>query len=57
MHLCPSVPYQVCNHPLLSYAMETATGEQMLAQCGKLIVLDRLLVKFTQTGHRVLLFW
>ncbi len=28
----------------------------MLTQCGKMMVLDRLLVKFFYSGHRVLLF-
>ncbi len=29
---------------------------QILTQCGKMLVLDRLLVKFFYSGHRVLLF-
>ena len=29
---------------------------QLIKQCGKLCVLDRLLVKLSATGHRVLLF-
>ena len=30
--------------------------ERLVAQCGKMIYVDRLLVKFYKTGHRVLLF-
>ncbi|MEW5310062.1 MAG: hypothetical protein WDW38_001894 [Sanguina aurantia] len=48
---------KICNHPLLSYPYESwAIGEDILRQCGKFAVLDRLLAKFYATGHRVLLF-
>jgi len=52
-----SCPLQVCNHPLLSFPADLSEGTAMLEQCGKLALLDRLLVKFHSTGHRVLLFW
>ncbi|GIL44687.1 hypothetical protein Vafri_2212 [Volvox africanus] len=49
---------KVCNHPLISYRMDEAWigGPEVLTQCGKMMVLDRLLVKFFYSGHRVLLF-
>ena len=44
---------QVCNHPMLSYPPETwAVGDAIVRQCGKMLVLDRLLVKMKVTGHR-----
>ena len=44
---------QVCNHPALCYQGEPfATGEAILGHCGKLLVLDRLLVKLKAAGHR-----
>lgn len=30
--------------------------DRLVAQCGKMLFVDRLLVKFFKTGHRVLLF-
>lgn len=30
--------------------------ERIIRECGKMVYLDRLLVKFFRTGHRVLLF-
>lgn len=30
--------------------------ERLVAQCGKMVYVDRLLVKLFKTGHRVLLF-
>ena len=48
---------KVCNHPLLSYVEDNgAFNEMVVRQCGKMLVLDRLLIKFFYTGHRVLLF-
>ncbi|KXZ56213.1 hypothetical protein GPECTOR_1g185 [Gonium pectorale] len=49
---------KVCNHPLISYRMDDAWcgGPEVLTQCGKMMVLDRLLIKFFYSGHRVLLF-
>ncbi|KAL6753549.1 P-loop containing nucleoside triphosphate hydrolase protein [Haematococcus lacustris] len=47
---------KVCNHPLLSFPADPADGFELMRQCGKLVMLDRMLVKFCHTGHRVLLF-
>ncbi|KAG1660651.1 hypothetical protein FOA52_008011 [Chlamydomonas sp. UWO 241] len=48
---------KVCNHPLLTYTDDNgAFNEMVIRQCGKMLVLDRILVKFVKTGHRVLLF-
>lgn len=51
---------KVVNHPLLSYPSqayeENMMGENIVRSCGKLWVLDRILVKVWKTGHRVLLF-
>ena len=48
---------QVCNHPCLSYPPPYHYDAAMLVRrCGKFEVLDRMLVKFHATGHRVLLF-
>ncbi|KAH7294245.1 hypothetical protein KP509_28G062400 [Ceratopteris richardii] len=48
---------KVCNHPLLNYPFY---GERMhefsVRSCGKLWILDRILIKLQHTGHRVLLF-
>lgn len=48
---------KVCNHPLLNYPFY---GEHMnefsVRACGKLWILDRILIKLQHTGHRVLLF-
>jgi SWI/SNF-related matrix-associated actin-dependent regulator of chromatin subfamily A protein 2/4 len=57
MSLFAYVALQVCNHPLLCFPADPATGVELVRQCGKLVVLDRLLVKLCSTGHRVLLFW
>ena len=44
---------QVCNHPMLSYPPESwAVGDAIVRQCGKMLVLDRLLVKMKLSGHR-----
>ena len=43
----------MCNHPLLSYVEDNGFfNENIVRQCGKMLVLDRLLVKFFHTGHR-----
>jgi SWI/SNF-related matrix-associated actin-dependent regulator of chromatin subfamily A protein 2/4 len=48
---------KVCNHPALSYPPDDwRMGGAVVRQCGKLAVLDRMLVKLKATGHRVLLF-
>lgn len=47
----------MCNHPALSYPADWGADQaELLRQCGKLCVLDRLLIKLHRTGHRVLLF-
>ena len=62
--LCPLPPLhplpppgvaQVCNHPMLSYSSSSSSyepGENIVRQCGKFLVLDRLLVKMKLSGHR-----
>ncbi|KAK2080232.1 hypothetical protein QBZ16_000085 [Prototheca wickerhamii] len=48
---------KLCNHPLLTYPPpDWGVGEAIVRQCGKLLVLDRVLIKLVATGHRVLLF-
>ena len=48
---------QVCNHPALSYPPNYIMDpEELVTQCGKFVVLDRMLVKLHASGHRVLLF-
>ena len=50
---------QLCNHPMLSYPAGPGPplpAGEIAAECGKLVVLDRLLVKLRTAGHRVLLF-
>ena len=48
---------QVCNHPALSYPHLFGLDTQhLVATCGKLLALDRMLVKLHASGHRVLLF-
>lgn len=50
---------QLCNHPMLSYPAVPGApldAAVIAAECGKLAVLDRLLVKLRAAGHRVLLF-
>lgn len=48
---------KVCNHPFLNYPL---CGDRMnefsVRSCGKLWILDRILIKLQNTGHRVLLF-
>ncbi|KAG6434319.1 hypothetical protein SASPL_105944 [Salvia splendens] len=48
---------KACNHPLLNYPYFSDFSQDFLVRsCGKLWVLDRVLVKLQRTGHRVLLF-
>lgn len=48
---------KVCNHPLLSYPYRMDySNEYVVRSCGKLWVLDRVLIKLHKAGHRVLLF-
>ena len=48
---------KVCNHPMLSYLPPSwAVGDAIVRQCGKLVVLDDMLVKLKASGHKVLLF-
>lgn len=54
-----------CNHPFLfesadhGYGGETSDGsklERMILSSGKLVILDKLLVRLHETKHRVLIF-
>ncbi|KAI9110091.1 hypothetical protein K1719_019132 [Acacia pycnantha] len=48
---------KTCNHPLLNYPYyHDLSKEFLLKSCGKLWILDRILIKLHRTGHRVLLF-
>ncbi|KAL8119055.1 hypothetical protein AgCh_016530 [Apium graveolens] len=48
---------KTCNHPLLNYPYYNDLSKDFLVRsCGKLFVLDRILIKLQRTGHRVLLF-
>ncbi|PHU09575.1 ATP-dependent helicase BRM [Capsicum chinense] len=47
---------KTCNHPLLNYPYLNVTKDFLVKSCGKLWVLDRILIKLQRTGHRVLLF-
>ncbi|KAK9757914.1 hypothetical protein RND81_01G194500 [Saponaria officinalis] len=48
---------KVCNHPLLSYPYFNDFSKDFLVKsCGKLWILDRILMKLQRSGHRVLLF-
>ncbi|KAM7276803.1 hypothetical protein ACFE04_018669 [Oxalis oulophora] len=48
---------KVCNHPLLNYPYFNDFSKDFLVRsCGKLWVLDRILLKLHKAGHRVLLF-
>ncbi|GMP61416.1 hypothetical protein CsSME_00023893 [Camellia sinensis var. sinensis] len=48
---------KACNHPLLNYPYFNDLSKDFLVRsCGKLWVLDRVLIKLHRTGHRVLLF-
>ncbi|KAF3514814.1 hypothetical protein F2Q69_00002322 [Brassica cretica] len=48
---------KTCNHPLLNYPYFNDLSKDFLVRsCGKLWILDRILIKLQRTGHRVLLF-
>lgn len=48
---------KTCNHPLLNYPYYGDFSKDFLVRsCGKLWILDRILIKLQKTGHRVLLF-
>ncbi|CAM6105324.1 unnamed protein product [Calypogeia fissa] len=48
---------KICNHPHLNYPPRGhMLNDNAVRLCGKLWVLDRILVKLHRTGHRVLLF-
>lgn len=48
---------KACNHPLLNYPYFNDLSKDFLVRsCGKLWILDRILIKLQRTGHRVLLF-
>ncbi|PWA97010.1 SNF2-related, N-terminal domain-containing protein [Artemisia annua] len=48
---------KTCNHPLLNYPYFNDFSKDFLVRsCGKLWILDRILIKLQSTGHRVLLF-
>ncbi|XP_074581940.1 ATP-dependent helicase BRM-like [Curcuma longa] len=48
---------KVCNHPLLNYPyFSDCSKEFIVRSCGKLWILDRILIKLERAGHRVLLF-
>eukprot|EP00599_Poterioochromonas_sp_BG-1_P014267 CAMPEP_0173160514 /NCGR_PEP_ID=MMETSP1105-20130129/17906_1 /TAXON_ID=2985 /ORGANISM="Ochromonas sp., Strain BG-1" /LENGTH=655 /DNA_ID=CAMNT_0014079465 /DNA_START=39 /DNA_END=2002 /DNA_ORIENTATION=- len=49
-----------CNHPYLFPNQEDRTldplGEHLVTNCGKMVLLEKLLMKLKQRGHRVLIF-
>ncbi|XP_020247246.1 ATP-dependent helicase BRM-like [Asparagus officinalis] len=48
---------KACNHPLLNYPYFNDYSKEFLVRsCGKLWILDRILIKLQRAGHRVLLF-
>jgi SWI/SNF-related matrix-associated actin-dependent regulator of chromatin subfamily A member 5 len=51
---------KACNHPYLFEGMEDRQqdplGEHLVANCGKMVLLDKLLHKMAVRGHRVLIF-
>ncbi|KAK7394748.1 hypothetical protein VNO78_15285 [Psophocarpus tetragonolobus] len=48
---------KTCNHPCLNYPLLSELSTSLIVKsCGKLWILDRILVKLQRTGHRVLLF-
>ncbi|KAL1360464.1 hypothetical protein HN51_005856 [Arachis hypogaea] len=49
---------KTCNHPMLNYPFfdEFMDRDFIVQSCGKLWILDRILIKLQRTGHRVLLF-
>ncbi|KAL5727317.1 hypothetical protein ACHQM5_000527 [Ranunculus cassubicifolius] len=48
---------KTCNHPLLNYPyFDDLSKDFLVRSCGKLWILDRILLKLHKSGHRVLLF-
>ncbi|RWW19122.1 hypothetical protein BHE74_00045002 [Ensete ventricosum] len=48
---------KACNHPLLNYPyFNNYSKDFIVRSCGKLWILDRILIKLQRAGHRVLLF-
>ncbi|GMH56592.1 hypothetical protein TrST_g9056 [Triparma strigata] len=51
---------KACGHPYLFEGMEDRTlhplGEHLVENCGKMVLLDKLLKKLKEKGHRVLIF-
>ncbi|RDX66322.1 ATP-dependent helicase BRM, partial [Mucuna pruriens] len=48
---------KTCNHPYLNYPLLSELSTDLVVKsCGKLWILDRILIKLQRTGHRVLLF-
>jgi len=51
---------KACNHPYLFTGLEDRTldplGDHVIQNCGKMILLDKLLQKLKEKGHRVLVF-
>ncbi|XP_020261440.1 ATP-dependent helicase BRM isoform X2 [Asparagus officinalis] len=48
---------KACNHPLLNYPyFNDYSIDFLVRSCGKLWILDRILIKLHRAGHRVLLF-
>lgn len=49
-----------CNHPYLFPSMEDRSldplGDHLFMSCGKMVLLDKLLKKMKERGHRVLIF-
>lgn len=51
---------KVCNHPYLFEGAEPGppytTGEHLIDNCGKMVLLDKLLKRMKTKGHRILIF-
>ena len=51
---------KVCNHPYLFDGVEPGppytTDQHLVDSCGKMVLLDKLLARLKQQGHRVLIF-
>ncbi|RMZ94961.1 putative global transcription activator SNF2L1, partial [Brachionus plicatilis] len=51
---------KVCNHPYLFDGVEPGppytTDQHLVDSCGKMVLLDKLLTRLKQQGHRVLIF-
>lgn len=51
---------KACNHPYLFTGVEDRTldplGDHVVVNCGKMLLLDKLLKKLKEKGHRVLVF-